>query len=107
MEKRTYDFHIRMNEKEMSALNEMVRRAGMSREKFVRKIIAGSKVYEAPPVDFFNLLREVSRLGSNIEQILKRANVSGYVDTSRLVKSIDELDAIETRMWDAFAPDGR
>ena len=107
MRKRNNRVGVYLNESELQNLTAKVQKAGMSRERFLRKMINGYRVYEAPPVDFFNLLREVSRLGSNIEQILKRANVSGYVDASRLVKTIDELDALETRMWDAFAPDGR
>ena len=73
----------------------------------MRKIIAGSRVFEAPPVDFATLIREVNRVGSNIDQILRIANSKNLLDVPRLRKELDELDAIEDAMWKAFAPDGR
>ena len=91
----------------MAALNEKVKRSGLSREKFVRKLFSDCKVYEAPPVDFSKLIKSVNRVGSNIEQILRVANAKHIIDVPRLRNELDELDAIEDAMWKAFAPDGR
>ncbi len=76
-------------------------------QRYVRKVLEGNRVFEAPPVDFPKLIREVNRIGSNIEQILRVANAKHLVDVPRLRKELDELDAIEDAMWKAFAPDGR
>ena len=78
----------------------------MTKEHYLRKIISESRVYETPPVDFERLIREVNRVGSNIDQILRIANTKGLLDVPRLRKELDELDAIEDAMWKAFAPDG-
>ena len=85
----------------------MVEEAGISKERFLRKMISGFRVYEAPPVDFYTLIREINRVGSNIEQILRLANTKGLLDVPRLRSHLDELDKIEDAMWNAFAPDGR
>ena len=70
-------------------------------------MISDCRVYEAPPVDFPKLIKEVNRIGSNIEQILRLANAKHIIDVPRLRNELDELDAIEDAMWKAFAPDGR
>ena len=107
MRNRNNGFLIRLSDKELTVLNEKVKKSGLSREKFVRKLFADCKVYEAPPVDFPKLIKEVNRIGSNIEQILRIANSKHIVDVPRLRNELDELDAIEDAMWKAFAPDGR
>ena len=107
MRNRNSTFLIRLSQKEMVALNEKVKKSGFSREKFVRKLLSDCKVYEAPPVDFPKLIKEVNRVGSNIEQILRVANAKHIIDVPRLRNELDELDAIEDAMWKAFAPDGR
>ena len=107
MRKRNTGFVIRFTDDELRALDKKVQKSGMTREHYVRKIISGSRVYEAPPVDFAKLIREVNRVGSNIDQILRIANTKNLLDVPRLRKELNELDAIEDAMWKAFAPDGR
>ena len=107
LRKRHAGFVVRLTEDELKALDRKVQKSGMTREHFVRKIISGNRVYDAPPVDFAKLIREVNRVGSNIDQILRIANTKNLLDVPRLRKELDELDAIEDAMWKAFAPDGR
>ena len=107
MRKRNCRVEIYMTEEELQDLMEKVNKSGLTRERYMRKIIAGSRVFEAPPVDFATLIREVNRVGSNIDQILRMAYTKNLLDVPRLRQELDELDAIEDAMWQAFAPDGR
>ena len=107
MRQRNRNVSFRLSEREFAELNKKVQSAGMTKEHYLRKIINGSRVYEAPPVDFPKLIKEVNRVGSNIDQILRIANTKNLIDVPRLRKELDELDRIEDAMWRAFAPDGR
>lgn len=107
MRKRKIGFLVRLTDDELKKLDGKVKKAGMSREHYVRKVLSDSRVYEALPVDFPKLIREVNRVGSNIDQILRIANSKNLLDVPRLRKELDELDAIEDAMWKTFAPDGR
>ncbi len=107
MRNRNRNVSFRLTEKEFLALDNKVQKLGMTKEHFLRKLISDCRVYEAPPVDFPKLIKEVNRIGSNIEQILRLANAKHIIDVPRLRKELDELDAIEDAMWKAFAPDGR
>ena len=98
---------VYLTDTEMKTLMAKVKKSGLSRERYMRKILEESRVYETPPVDFSRLIKEVNRIGSNIEQILRIANANHIIDVPRLRKELDELDAIEDAMWEAFAPDGR
>lgn len=104
---RENSFLIRLTDEELNELENKVFKSGLTRERFIRKALSDCRVYEAPPVDFYTLIREINRVGSNIEQILRLANTKGLLDVPRLRSHLDELDKIEDAMWNAFAPDGR
>lgn len=93
-----------LTEEETQALMEKVKKSGLSRERFIRKLISDSHVHEAPPVDLKRFIRELNRIGSNIDQILVIAYTKDILDVPRLRKELDELNAIERAMWEAFAP---
>ena len=107
LRKRNKGFLLWLTEKELNLIKYKAKKAGMSEQHFVRNLICGCRVYEAPPVDFARLIREINRVGSNIDQLLRIANAKKLLDVPRLRKELDELDAIEDAMWKAFAPDGR
>ena len=107
LRKRENAFLVRLTDKEMLLLNEKVKKSGLSRERLVRKIISNCQIHEFPPVDFFTLIREINRVGCNIDQILRVVNAKHFIDAPRRRKELDALDKIEDAMWEAFAPDGR
>lgn len=65
-------------------LNNLVRRTHLSREEVVRRLLDGAEIKEAPPADVPLLLREIKRVGNNINQILALANAKGFLDVPRL-----------------------
>lgn len=65
---------LRFTKSEMDSLTKKARKANMSREGYCRRILNGSEVKEAPNADVAELIREIRRSGSNINQILKIAN---------------------------------
>ena len=72
--KRNCGVLLRFTQEEKDALTEKAQKAGLSRERFCRNILNGAEVKEAPPAEYCELLREVRRIGYNINQLLKIAN---------------------------------
>ncbi len=104
MRKRNNQINIRLYDNELQKLNKQVAKSGMSREKFIRNVLAGAEVKSSPPVDFFNLIREVRRVGSNVDRLLHYANGKGYVSKQELTDTLTELDNLEKTMWESFKP---
>ena len=102
MMKRTCGMVLRFTKAEMDALNKKARKAHMSREGFCRNILNGAEVKEAPPVDFTTMIWELRRVGSNINQILVKANTVGFIDTPMLRKALDETHAVEDKLMEAY-----
>ena len=93
---------LRFTKAEMDALTKKSRKAGLSREGYCRRILNGAEVKEAPPADVPLLIREVRRMGYNIDQILKRANSIGLLDVPQLRKALEDNRAVEKLIVDTY-----
>ena len=102
MAKRNCRFEVRLTKDEYYELTKKARKAGLSTGAFVRMAVAGQKVMEAPNVDVPVLIREVRRVGYNIDQILKIANARGLLQTPDLKKALEETRAVEKMIAGAY-----
>ena len=100
--KRTLEMKIRFTRGELDALTKKARKSGFSREGYCRRILNGAEVKENPPADVPMLIREVRRVGYNIDQILKRANSIGLLDVPLLRKALEDNRAVEKLIVDTY-----
>ena len=102
MSKRNCRFEVRLSKDEFSNLTKKARKAGMSCGEFVRNAIEDKPVIEAPSVDVPLLIREVRRVGFNINEILKIAYARKLLDVPQLRKALEDNRAIEKMIADAY-----
>lgn len=92
-----HEVKVRYNDADYAALCELVSRTPYSREEFIRRATRGAKLCENLPADYPGILRELRRIGSNVDQLLVKARVLGFVDEV-LLRSIKEqvnrMDAV-------------
>ena len=69
MSRKTRKVEVRLSVSEHNSLMEKVNRSGLSASAFIRLAVAGVPIHEAPSVDVPQLIREVRRVGNNINQI--------------------------------------
>ena len=100
--RRTLEMKIRFTRGELDDLTKKSRKAGLSREGYCRRILNGAEVKEAPSADVPLLIREVRRVGYNIDQILKRANSIGLLDVPQLRKALEDNRAVEKLIVDTY-----
>ena len=102
MRNRNHRVEIYFTKTELETLTKKVRRSGLSREGFCRRVLNGTEVKEAPPADVPVLIREVRRVGNTLNQIMKRANALGLMDVPQLRKALDENRVVEKLIVDAY-----
>ena len=102
MRKRDHRVEIYFNDDELARLTEQVRKSGLSREQYCRQVLNGSEVREAPTADAFALIREVRRVGSNLDQILAKANSIGLLDVPELRRTAERINAAMLTVMDAY-----
>ena len=98
MRKRNIRVRFWMNEKEYAKLCNLVKRSGLSTEAYLRHLIAGIIPNDAPPPDYYAMMRELYYIGNNLNQIAHIANASGFIDvkayeenTKMLTNAIEQI----------------
>lgn len=83
MRKRNIAILFRLNRKEAEALDKRVKKSGLSREAYLRQLINGLVPKNAPPPDYYSMVRELHRIGNNLNQIAQKAHVLNVIDVQR------------------------
>ena len=95
---RTNQFIVRMTKDELQTLDKKVKRAGMSREGYVRTLCNNKTPVALPPVDYQALVREVRMLGSNLHQIAAKANALGLLDVPMFKRHANTITAVADKL---------
>ena len=96
--KRTNRVVVRLSNEELDALNRDVARTGCSREQYLRLTMMLYRPKEKPPADFASVLRELSRIGNNLNQIARKANETGSIDAEEYRKNAADLQEVTSRL---------
>lgn len=84
MSKRNIEKHILMNKAEAQDLQKKAKRACLSEGGLIRLLLRGYEPREKPDERFYDVMRELSAIGNNINQLAIKANALGFVDSQML-----------------------
>ena len=92
---RKRDVHIQfwLDKKEAEVFNKRVKRSGLSREAYLRHLINGLVPRDAPPPDYFSMMRELHGIGNNLNQIAQKAHTLKVVDVQRYDTAVRQFEA--------------
>ena len=66
MASRNNEIKIRLNDDELSFLNDKVIKSGYSRERYIRSLISGIVPKEKPPLEYHKLINEFNHFEGNL-----------------------------------------
>jgi len=69
--------------------------SGLSGEALIRSLIMGLDVRPIPPDQLSEILRQLSSIGNNINQIARVANGTGRIGK----EDIDTIKSMQTLIW--------
>ena len=92
MRKRNIEIIFRLNESEAEALERKVKQSGLSREAYLRQIIKGIVPKNTPPPDYYLMMKELHKIGNNLNQIAQKAHVLNVVDVQRYDKAVRHFE---------------
>ena len=92
MRKRSIRREITLSEKEDKKLQSLMQKSGLTACQLLRKFILETEIRPRPPDEYAQLLRELSAIGNNINQIAYKANGLGeiYIDEVRAMREAFE-----------------
>lgn len=85
---------FRVTDKELERININVKKCGLSREAYLRKISLGITPKELPSMDFLNIIYQLRMIGNNIHQIAVKANTLNFIDAPLYRKNYEELQEV-------------
>ena len=88
MRRRSRHVSIWMNDEEYVHLKRQAQIAGMGIDPFVRNLVAGVNLRPRPPDIYAKLLRELSAIGNNINQIAYWANSQKSILEHEIVDAV-------------------
>lgn len=98
MRKRGKAVLVRLNEQEYAHLKRLSETTGLKMEPLVRQLILGRELKPRPPENLAALLRQMSAMGNNINQIAKTANSSKFIRS----EDIEEIKRMQSELWKAI-----
>ena len=93
--KRRHVIPLRLTENELQHLNLQAEQSGLSREKYLRALIMGKTIRPSPCIHHEDLLRKMSGLCNNANQVAHRANSTGVAGQ----ESVDKMIQISQEIW--------
>jgi hypothetical protein len=91
MRKRNIHIQFWMSEKEAEQFNKLVKRSGLPREVYIRQVLNGLMPTDAPPPDYFAMMKELHYIGVNLNQITQKAHVLNVLDVKRYDENLAML----------------
>ena len=97
MRKRNIQKIVRFSRDEAQDLQKKAKKACLSEAGLIRLLLRGYEPREKPDERFYDVMRELSSIGNNINQLAVKANSLGFVDAPQLKK--------EAERWHKFQAD--
>lgn len=95
MRKRNRHVSVWMNEQEYRHLKKQAGLAGLGIDPFIRTLVAGVQIRPRPPDTYAALLRELSAIGNNVNQIAYWANATRGIGKAEIA----EAAALVRQAW--------
>ena len=88
---------LRLNSAEYAHLKQLSMDTSLKMEPVIRRLIVGAELRPRPPGELTELLRQLSGMAVNINQIAKVANASGFIR----MEDIAHIKMMQGMLWRA------
>jgi hypothetical protein len=88
---RKHEVHLRLNDQEYKALEKNRAKCKLSQQTYLRMLVLNIQPKEHPPVEFLEVLKNLSQINNNLNQVALKANLNGYVDKQNYYDNVDWL----------------
>ena len=101
MRKRNVHIQFWLDKKEAEAFQKKVKKSGLSREAYLRHLVNGLEPQDAPPPDYYAMMRELYRIGNSLNQVAQKAHTLNVVDVQRYDAGVRQLEAAIKKITEA------
>lgn len=95
MRKRNIRKDIMLNEVENEKLIADCKKANLSYGEYFRKLLMEKEIKEKPRIEFYEVMKQLSKIGVNLNQIAYKANITNNIEKDYYKQEAEE--------WHKFA----
>lgn len=93
---------LRLSDKELAKVNKIVEMLPYSRERYIREAILGADIYQTPPVEYGQIVKELRTISSNVCELLRIAMRTKYIDEMALYNLYNTVLDMDEKFSQAF-----
>ena len=94
--KRKHFVPLRLDDSEYKKLKEWSAASNRTMSDYLRELLEDNQPIEFPPIEYREVLRELRKIGINLNQLASKAHTLGFVDER-------EYKAVSDRLWRVVA----
>ena len=94
MQTRSIKKQILVNHEEDQLIRKKAEQVGMNVSAYMRCRALGYTPKEKPPKEFYDAIKEIRKVGINLNQIAHKANALNFIDVPYYKKQVDMLNNI-------------
>lgn len=99
--KRNNRVQVRLDNKEHQAFLKAVKRSRLSQEVYLRHLINGVVPQDAPPPDYYSMMQQLYRIGTNLNQIAQKAHTLKVIDVQRYDAAVHKFEEAVKQITEA------
>jgi hypothetical protein len=77
---RKHEVHLRLDDEEYKALERNRAKCKLPQQTYLRKLVVNVQPIEHPPVEFFEVLRNLRQINISLTEVALKANTNGWID---------------------------
>jgi hypothetical protein len=82
---------FRLNCAENERFKRKVKKSGLSKEAYIRHLVDDLVPTDAPPPDYYTMVRELHAIGTNLNQVAQKAHMLNVIDTKQYYENVAVL----------------
>ena len=102
MRKRGLRIDVMLNEIEYKKVMDDGEREKTSYSDYVRKLIMKAELKEKPDYEFYNVMKELSKIGINLNQLARKANTLNFIDKDEYKKQAEEWKSFSNKIKNKY-----
>ena len=93
---------FRLTKEEYERLEMLRLKTSLSREAYLRLLVTGNVPIESPPLAYHELINQLRKIGTNLNQIAYKANALNKIEMEDYMKNVIELQSAILRIMEGI-----
>ena len=102
--KRPIRVEVCLSQAEYEEVKTNAKKSGLNLSEYTRRLYKSETIVSAPTTDVLILIREIKRVGSNLNQLLRKLNSLGVVASLELEACIDDTHKTVDSIYRTYRP---